>query len=85
MKVDNPRVLALLGLITVIVAFLGGLVLFVWFGRWLKKGAKASEAELISAQLNQLREMKTKGLVSAVEYDAIRRQLMEKIKASEPN
>ena len=81
---DNPRAFALLAIVAVILLLVGGLILFIWLGRWLKKGPKSSEADLISAQLNQLREMKTNGLISQVEYDAIRRQLMEKIKASEP-
>ena len=78
-----PWYFVALGMIGIIVLFFGLLFLVIFLGRWLKKGNKASEAELLSAQLAELREMKAKGLLSTVEYDAIRLQLVQKLKASQ--
>ena len=78
-----PWYVVALGLIGIIVLLFGFLFLVIFFGKWLRRDSKASEAELLSAQLAQLREMRDNGLLSTVEYDAIRTQLVERIKASQ--
>ena len=71
------------GFIGIIVLLFGFLFLVIFFGKWLRRDSKASEAELLSVQLAQLREMRDNGLLSTVEYDAIRTQLVQRIKASQ--
>ncbi len=78
-----PWYVVALGFIGIIVLLFGFLFLVIFFGRWLRKGTRASEAELLAAQLAQLREMRDNGLLSTVEYDAIRMQLVQRIKASQ--
>lgn len=78
-----PWYVVALGLIGIIVLLFGFVFFVIFFGRWLRKGTKASEAELLSAQLAQLREMRDNGLLSTVEYDAIRMQLVQRLKASQ--
>jgi len=72
-----------MGMIGIIVLFFGSIFLIIFLGKWLRKDSKASEAELLSAQLAELRQMKENGLLSAVEYNAIRQQLVQRIKASQ--
>ena len=78
-----PWYVVALGFIGIIVLLFGFLFLVIFFGKWLRRDSKASEAELLSVQLAQLREMRDNGLLSTVEYDAIRTQLVERIKASQ--
>ena len=78
-----PWYVVALGFIGIIVLLFGFLFLVIFFGKWLRRDTKASEAELLSVQLAQLREMRDNGLLSTVEYDAIRTQLVERIKASQ--
>jgi uncharacterized membrane protein len=81
--VGFPWYVVTLGLIGIIVLLFGFLFLVIFFGKWLRRDTKASEAEMLSAQLAQLREMRDNGLLSTVEYDAIRMQLVQRIKASQ--
>ena len=78
-----PWYVVALGFIGIIVLVFGFLFLVIFFGKWLRRDSKASEAELLSVQLAQLREMRDNGLLSTVEYDAIRTQLVQRIKASQ--
>lgn len=78
-----PWYVVALGFIGIIVLLFGFLFLVIFFGKWLRRDSKASEAELLSVQLAQLREMRDNGLLSTVEYDAIRTQLVQRIKASQ--
>jgi len=81
--VGFPWYVVAMGMIGIVVLFFGSIFLIIFFGKWLRKDNKASEAELLSAQLSELRQMKETGLLSTVEYNAIRQQLVQRIKASQ--